>query len=47
MLPEENLDLGQLKETNTLSDLVQLQEETVIIPADVPFETLNLRVESN
>ena len=47
MLPDENLDLAQLKENNTLSDLVQLLEETVIILSGLPFETLNLRVESN
>ena len=47
MLPDENLDLAQLKENNTLSDLVQLLDETVIILSGLPFETLNLRVESN
>lgn len=47
MQPDENLDLAQLKENNTLSDLAQLHEETVIILSDLPFETLDLRVESN
>ena len=47
MEPGENLDPNQLEVGYTLSDLIQMREETVIIPADMPFETLNLRVESN
>ncbi len=47
MEPGEDLDPNQLQVGYTLSDLIKMREETVIIPADVPFETLNLRVESN
>lgn len=47
MEPGENLDPNQLQVGYTLSDLIKMREETVIIATDVPFETLNLRVESN
>jgi len=47
MEPGENLDPNQLQVGYTLSELSRIRGETVIIPADVPFETLNLRVESN
>lgn len=47
MEPGEDLDPNRLQVGYTLSELIKMREETVIIPADMPFETLNLRVESN
>ena len=47
MAPGEDLDPNRLQVGYTLSELIEMREETVIIPRDVPFETLDLRVESN
>lgn len=47
MQPGEDLDPNRLQVGYTPSDLIEMREETVIIPADAPFETLDLRVESN
>ncbi len=45
--PGEDLDPNQLEVGYTISDFVEIGEETVIIASDRLFETLHLRVESN
>ena len=45
--PGEELDPVRLQVGYTLSDLIEMREETVIIPSGVPLQTLDLRVESN
>lgn len=45
--PGEDLDPNQLEVGYTISDFVEIGEETVIIASDRLFETLDLRVESN
>ena len=45
--PGEDLDPNQLEVGYTISDFVEIGEETVIIASDRLFETLDLRVESD
>ena len=45
--PGEELDPVRLQVGYTLSDLIEMREETVIIPSDAPLQTLDLRVQSN
>ena len=45
--PGEDLDPNQLEVGYTISDFVEIGEETVIIASDRLFETLHLRVESD
>ncbi len=45
--PGEELDPARLQVGYNLSDLIDLQEETVIIPSEVPLRTLDLRVRPN
>ncbi|MXX54621.1 MAG: hypothetical protein F4205_06550 [Gemmatimonadetes bacterium] len=42
--PGEELDPARLQVGYNLTDLIELQEETVIIPSEVPLRTLDLRV---
>ena len=45
--PGEELDPVRLQVGYTLSDLIEMREETVIIPSEVPLQTLDLRVGPN
>ena len=45
--PGEELDPVRLQVGYTLSDLIEMREETVVIPSEVPLQTLDLRVQSN
>ncbi len=45
--PGEELDPVRLKVRYTLSDLIEMQEATAVIPSEVLLQTLDLRVESD
>ena len=44
--PGEELDPVRLQVGYTLSDLIEMREETVIIPSEAPLQTLDLQVRS-